>query len=461
MGLLALFSVLNARKLLMAVAVAVAALIALLAGVVAPKQYKSTAKVQVDSLQQNLLTGYFEPRVRVSEFLGQQAAVAGSRTVALQVYDQLLSDGYFLQSDFEKEWRAKTRGELVAGNDARLWAADQLLKKLSLEVDALESTLSLSFLSDDPAQSARVANAFANFYMHTVMNQRQRRAARNAAKFSDETSSLEEGLEVAQRELTAFRKQSGIVGLGAQRLESIEVELASVTIRLAEARADLSEADSLLRQAQASGGRELLTLPLPEDAQSGRQAQARLGGVLVQLQRLSERYGEKYPNFIEATNEKRALERTIMKAVEDRAEFAARRVSALEETTAQQKEIVVDLQETKQQYDVLEKRVQANRDTYDLVTARSLQESLQSRVDTVDVLLLARAVPSERPITPPLAVIILIGVFAGLAIGSAAAVAVELVEGRVRTKNVIAHLLRAPVIAELSLPAPAEKGGFV
>ena len=454
MGLLALFSVLNARRFLLATAVAVAALIALLAGLTIPKQYQSTAKVQVDHLQQNLLTGLFEPRVRVSEFLGQQAAIAGSRTVSLQVYDELLADGYFIQADFEEEWRSKTRGELVPGNDARLWAADQLLKKLELDVDALESTISLAFRSDDPAQSARVANAFANAYMQTVLSQRKRRAARNAANFSDETQSLEEGLEVAQRNLTEFREESGIVGLGAQRLEAAEVELASVTMRLAEARADLSEAQSLLRQAQASGGRELLTLPLPEDAQSGRQAQSRLGGVLVQLQRLGERYGEQYPDYVEAMNEKRALERTIMKAVEDRAEFAQRRVDSLDETMNQQKSVVVELQATKQQYDVLEKRVQANRDTYDLVAARSLQESLQSRVDTVEVLLLARAVPSERPVTPPLAVIVLIGVFAGLAMGAAAAVAIEFAEGRVRSKSVIAHLLRAPVVAELALPAP-------
>ena len=460
MGLTALYSVLNARKLLMATAVAVAALIALLAGVLVSKQYTSTAVVQVDSLQQNLLTGNFEPRVRVAEFLGQQAAIAKSRTVALLVYDQLIADGIFLQSDFESQWRDKTRGELVVGNDARLWAADQLLKKLSLKVDALESTISMSFMSDDPTQSARIANAFANFYMQSVLNRRQRRSSRNASKFSEETGSLERELDMAQQELTNFRQESGIVGMGAQRLEAVEVELASVTIRLAEARADLSEAQSLLRQAQASGGQDLLTLPMPEDAQAGRQAQARLGGAIVQLQRLSERYGKQYPDYIEAVNEKRGLESTILQAVEDRAEFALRRVQALEETAAQQKVIVVDLQAAKQKYDILEKRVQANRDTYDLVTSRSLQESLQSRVDTVDVMLLARAIPSARPITPPLAVIIIIGVFAGLALGSAAAVAIEYVEGRVRSKDVVTHLLRAPVIAELSLPVPNEQGGL-
>ena len=215
----------------------------------------------------------------------------------------------------------------------------------------------------------------------------------------------------------------------------------------------MSEAQSLLRQARAATDAELLTLPLPNDAHSGRQAQSRLGAVLVQLQRISERYGEKYPDYIEAVNEKRALEATIIRAVENRTEYASRRVASLNASVQQQKKTVVDLQETKQLFDVLEKKVEASRDTYDLVATRSLQESLQSRVDSVELFLLARGVPADKPATPPLPIILLIGVFAGLGVGAAAAVALELVEGRIRGEQSLTQLLRAPVLAKLSVPA--------
>jgi len=452
MGLIALLTVMTARKLLIASSIAVAALIALAVGVLIPKQYEAKAKVQVDSLQRNLLTGLFEPRVRVSEFLGQQAAIASSRTVALQVIDTLIAEGFFVMADFEDEWRAKTDGELIAGNDARLWAADQVREKLEVRADALASSLSVHFRSEDPAQASRIANAFAFAYMQFVLDQRQQRAARNATNFSDETRDLEIDLNKAQGKLAEFRSASGIVALGPQRLEGAEVELASVTLRLAEARADQSEANSLLQQARAMGGRQLLTLPLPGDAQSGRQAQARLGGVLAQLQRLSERYDEQYPDHIEAVNEKRALERTIMRAVVDRAEYADRRVRALQTAVSQQKVAVVDLQETKQRYGVLEDKVAASRETYDLVATRALQESLQSRVDFVEVRLLERAVPSVNSITPPLFVIVLIGAFVGCGLGAVGAISIELVEGRLRSKDAVAHALRAPVLAEIALP---------
>lgn len=452
MGFLALLSVLTARKFTVLFAVAVAGGVAFGIGVILPKTYISTARVQVDSLQENLLTGLFEPRMRVNEFLGQQAAVAGSRTVALQVYDDLVAEGAFIEGQFIAEWREKTGGEIVPGNDARLWAADRLLRKLNISADALESTLSVTFRSEDPAQAARVANAFANAYMTTVLDQRQRRAARNAANFDEETQALADGMEEAQRDLTQFREESGIVGVGAQRLEDIEVELAALTMRLADARADYSEAQSAMRQAEKAGKDDLLTLPLPDEIEAGRQAQARLGAVQVQVQRLSERYGPEYPPFIEANNEKRALERTIMQSVIDHLESTGRRVEGLEQAALKKKQDVVELQATKQKYDVLSRKVDASRQTYDLVSTRSLQESLQSRVDVVDLLMLARAVPADRPATPPLPLIVALGMAVGFFIGASGAVALELFEGRVRSTEGMSRVLRASIVAELTTP---------
>lgn len=448
MGVLAFISVLKARKLLIAWATLVGAATALALGLIFPKEYVSTAKVQVDSMQQNLLTGFFEPRYRVSEFLGQQAAVAGSRTVALEVVDTLTAEGVLVLTDFESDWRGRTKGEMVPGNDLRLWVADQLLRKLTVEADALESTIAVSFRAEDPAQAARVANAFANAYMQIILDKRQRRAARNAANFSEETRSLEVGLEQASRDLSDFREESGIVGLGAQRLESAEVELASLTMRLAEARADLSEARSLLRQAREASANELLTLPLPHDDHAGRQTQSRLGAVMAQIQRISERYGEQYPDYIEAVNSRRALERTIMEAVEDREEYASRRVLELDAAAIEKKREVVALQEVKQQYNLLENKLDTSRATYDLAATRSLQEQLQSRVDVVDVLLLARAVPSDHPITLPLILIMTLGIVAGIFLGAGVAVVIEFLEGRVRDPQVMSHLLRTTVMAD-------------
>lgn len=451
LSIAALYRTLKARRGVICWAVAIGAAVALATGLILPKVYESSAKVLVDSIQKDTVTGLYEPRLRVAEFLGQQTAIARSRTVALEALDELSADGFIALSDFEQRWRRQTGGELVAGNDPRLWTADELVRNLSITADAIEGTLNIAYRSEDPAEAARIANGFASAYMRTVLDQRQRRAARNAASFSEERQTLERDLEGAQRELNQFRENAGIVALGERQLEAAEVELEALMSRIAEARADLSESRSLQRQAQSVPSEGLLTLTLPEDVLAGRQAQARLGAVNSQLERLADRFGERYPDYVEVKREKEALEQNILRSINDRADYSARRLAALEDDAALMKQEVVELQKVKETHQILENKVSANRDTYALVANRTLQETLQSRVDNVDVVLLSRAVPPDNALTPPLYVIALIGAALGAALGAAVAVAVEFAEGRIRDAATLRHLLRAPVLAEIAV----------
>ena len=452
MGISELIGVLKLRKLIILWSAFAGFCAALLLALVLPPQYVSAAKVQVDSIQRNSLTGLAEPRFKVSEFLGQQAAIAGSRTVALQVINTLTSEGFIALSDFDERWRRETGGELIAGNDPKLWAADQLLKDLTITATDIGSTLDIAFKADDPAQAARVANAFAASYMSTILNQKQRQFARKAVSFSDETSALARGVVDAQNELANFRERSGILPMGAQKVEASEVELAALTQRVAEARADNAEAQSLLLQAETTPHAALVNFPLPGDALPALQAQGRLAGVVATIGRLRERYGENYPDFIEAMKERASLEASILEAVRDRATYAESRMRALETQAAKMKTEVAEMQKTRETYNMLEDRVATSQDTYNLVTTRSLQESLQSRVDTINVLLLARATPPGKPATPPGWVISLFGLFTGLAVGAAAAVFVELYEGRIRDLSAMRQIFRTAVLGEISAP---------
>lgn len=456
MGVRDLFTVLKLRRLIVLWATLVGAGVGIALAIALPTKYFSVAKVQVDSIQRNSLTGLVEPRLRVAEYLGQQVAVASSRTVALEVIDRLTEEGAIVLSDFEERWRKETGGELVPGNDARDWAADEILKDLTVAASDIGSTIELGFRADEPAQAARVANAFASAYMATVLDQKQRRFSRKAENFSEETQALAQDVADAQSDLARYRERSGILPMGLQRAEAAEMELEAIAARLAQARADDAEAQSLLKQAEATPRAELVNFPVPIDALPGRQAQARLGEVASIYARLAGRYGATHPDFVEAAKEKAALEENILQSIRDRADYSARRVAALEAEAAGKKTIVSNLQNTREGYDLLEKRVAASQEAYNLVTTRSLQESLQSRVDTIDVFLLARATPPADPATPPVWAIILIGLVAGAAIGVSVAVFVELYEGRVRDAAAVQRRFRT-FVCEIDAPPPARR----
>lgn len=457
MGLFELLAVLKHRKAIILWSLVVGFLVAATLAIVLPKRYVSSSIVQVDSIQRNAITGLVEPRVKVAEFLGQQAAVASSRTVALQVIDDLSAEGFLVLSDYEPRWRKETGGELVAGNDLRLWAADQLLKDLKVTATDLGSTLEIAFEAATPAETARIANAFASAYMATVLDQKQRRFAAKAAGFSDETKELARNVASAQDDLARFREESGVLPIGVQKIEAAEVEFAALTQRLAEARADDAEAQSLLRQAEATPRSGLVNFPLPQDALSALQAQARLAAVIAALGRIEERYGPRYPDYIEAANERAALEASILQSVRDRAAYAANRLAALEAEARALKTALSQMQKTREIYDLLEDKVATSQETYKLVTTRSLQEALQSRVDTIDVMLLARATPPEGPATPHPILITLIGVIAGALIGATTAVAVELLEARLRTLAALRQTFRTGVLAEIAVETSERK----
>jgi len=448
MALSALLRCLAARKLILGWGALVGLAVGLATGALLPKVYESSAIVLVDSIQKDV-TGLYEPRLRISEFLGQQAAIAQSRAVALEAFDALTAEGFVAFSDFEARWRRETGGEIVAGNDARSWAADELVKNLVITADAAESTLTIGYRAQDPAQASRVAERFASAYMKTVLDQRQRRAARAAASFSDERQTLERDLEGAQRELNQYREQAGIIGMGEYRLEGAEIELQTLTTHLANARADLARVQSLQALVERSTPEGLRTLALGEDLDAGRAAQAQLGEVTAALQMLSSRFGDAYPDLVDLKRRKESLEASIRLAVKDRLDYAERRLGALEAETAAKKGEVMRLQKVKETYDRLEKKVSASRDTYSLVANRTLQEAMQSRVDDLDVTLLARPVPPPHALTPPFYVIALLGLIVGLMLSSGVAIAVEFSEGRIRDAEAVRRILRAPVLAEI------------
>lgn len=456
MGLPELFAVLKLRKAIILWSLLVGALVAAALALILPTRYVSSSVVQVDSIQRNAITGLVEPRVKVAEFLGQQAAIASSRTVALRVIDDLTAEGFLVLSDYEDRWIKETGGELVGGNDLKLWAADQLLKDLSVTATDLGSTLELAYSASRPAEAARISNAFASAYMDTTLDQKQRRFAAKAAGFSDETKQLQRDMANAQDELAKFREASGVLPLGVQKIEAAEVEFASITQRLAEARADETEAQSMLRQAEATPRSSLANFPLPQDALAALQAQARLASVIATMGRIEDRYGVKYPDYAEAANERAALEASILRSIKDRAAYATRRRAALENEARAMKAALSEMQTTREAYDLLENKVATSQETFNLVTTRSLQEAMQSRVDTIDVFLLARATPPAKPATPHPLLITLIGVIAGAVLGASTAVAAELLEGRVRSAAALRQTFRTGVVAEIEA-APARR----
>ena len=334
MSIFAFLSVLRARAFIIAWSTVVAVCAAMLVARALPQNYEAFAKIQIDNMREDLLTGLSERSPRVAEFLGQQSAIVTSRTVALKVVTTLVNEGFLSLPEYEERWRVETGGELLPGNDLRRWTADQLIERLTVRQSISESTLIISYRGEHPVIASRYTNAFADAYMVTVQEQRQRRAARNAASFSEETRMLAKQVEKAREELTEFQQESGIVTIGNQQLESAEVELATLTGRLAEARADEAEASSLFELVKVTPRKLLGSVPIAAKgttniASPAIVAQNKMAGIASTLAVLEGRYGTQHPDYIEGFDALITQQNIVYNAVRDRASYTVRRVTKI------------------------------------------------------------------------------------------------------------------------------------
>ncbi len=184
---------LRARFGVFTVVLAATVLTATVVSVLLPKSYKATVSLLLDAKEEQSLSNVLRPLVLPQErlsYMQTQMDIITSKKVARQVVQDLkLAENPATQAAFEKQ--AEGEGSIED------WLAERLPKKLKVETSQ-SSMLEISFSSDDPAYSARVANAFAQAYINTMLELRVQPTRAAAVWFDEQLKSLRANLEDAQ-----------------------------------------------------------------------------------------------------------------------------------------------------------------------------------------------------------------------------------------------------------------------
>ena len=137
-------------------------------------------------------------------YLATQLDIISSQSVALKVVDNL---------DIINDERLKRT--LLQDHDGSMAVRDRLASKLSgfLSVHPSRDSrvVELAFTFTDAEVAALMANAFADAYIETNLQLNMEPAARSAVWFDDQIKVFRKRLEEAQRRLTDYQQQQGIV----------------------------------------------------------------------------------------------------------------------------------------------------------------------------------------------------------------------------------------------------------
>ncbi|MBX3493977.1 MAG: polysaccharide biosynthesis tyrosine autokinase [Parvibaculum sp.] len=342
---------------------------------------------------------------------------------------------------------------------------DSVLGRLTVTRQRLTYVINISFVSENPAKAARIANAMAEFY---ILDQLEAKfdATRQANDWlSRRLTELRQQVQDSERAVEIYRTEEGLessaagVTVSEQQLSELNAQLILARTGLAEAQAKYARAQQIRR----SGG----TIESMADVvQSGtisslRQKQADLARELANL---ASRYGARHPEIVNAEAQRRDIERQIgseinriVGSLENNVQVAQTRVASLEESlreirgeTGTGSQAMVQLRE-------LEREAAANRAVYESFLNRFKETSQQQDFQTPDSRVISAATPSVAPSHPRKALSLALALVLSGMLGVGLALLLEHLDNGLQTGRDVEQALGLPHL--VSLPAtPNEKG---
>lgn len=434
MNLSQIFLVIRARyRLILVVLLAtVAAAVAMTS--VLPPRYKATSTLVLDFKSVDPITGTFMPvQLLLSSYMATEIDILESQAVALRVVKALrLADDPDTKQKFLDN--AEGRGAIED------WIAEGLRGKLEVKPSKESRIVEVNFTSADPEYAARVANAFAQAYIQTNLEMKVAPARDAATWFDTQLKQLRDQLEAAQARLSKYQSDKGITSTD-QRLDVEAAKLSEISSQLVQAQGQSFESASRQKQLQEFISKDLGVDSLPEVLASPviHEIKARLSAAETRLSQASNTLGVNHPEYQRAQSEVTSLRRklrdevsTAASVISNNLRITQSRERELGEALAAQKARLLDLNRNRDELGVLMKEVDNAQRSYDSASQRHTQTSLESRMDQSNVTLLAPANAPGKPSFPKLPLILALAVAVGSMLGIGFALAVEMIDRRVR-----------------------------
>jgi succinoglycan biosynthesis transport protein ExoP len=426
------------------------------------KTYLAEVAVLVDAKNVDPVTGTALPQQMQSSVQATQADVISSHNVALKVVDKLQ-----LAADPEAQRQFSEDGE-EAGS-IRDWLADKLRDKLTVRSSRDSNVISLDFEGRSPELAAQIANAFAEGYIQASLELRIDPAKRQAVWFDDQVQGLRKALESAQKRLSDYQQQRKIVGTD-DRLDVENAKLNEISSQLVVAQGAMYDAESRQKQMSQALQRDQLE-ELPDILGNGllQSLKADLVRAESKLAQVSQRYDRNHPENVSAAAEVQTLKSklaaeigTVQGSINQAAQLSRGRVAEAQQALEAQKQKVLALKQQRDGLDVLNREVENAQRAYDAGMQRTNELRLTSRLDQTNIAVLNPATPPAKPAGPKVLRNILLAVLAGAILGAAAALALELIDRRVRSSADLLRLSDAGAlvvlaeIRDLSLAKPVK-----
>jgi chain length determinant protein EpsF len=445
--------ILNARRgiILLTLGITVAATLVL--SLLLPKTYKASATLVLNYKGVDPVTGLTLPSQLMPGYMATQVDIIKSLGVALKVVDELkMADDPVVQRKFKEATDGGT-------GSIRNWQAEQLLKRLDVAPARESSFVTISFSNSNPDIAANVANTFAAAYQQVSNQIKADPSKRAAVYFNDQIKLLRENFENAQRKLSKYQQDNGIVNADS-RLDVETANLNELSNQLVTVQAQKMEALSRGNQSENLGAAEspdVIANPLIQTLKAQlAQAEAKFKGI-------AEKVTPEYPPYQEAKAEVNKLReslnqqtRAMSKSIGNNARILQQKESELRAALDAQKIKVLEINRKRDEFKVLSNEMENAQRAYETTMQRFTQINLEGQSNQSDVAVLTQAIPPLLPSSPKLPLNLLVATAIGTMLGLGFGLLAETLDRRVRSKADLVNAMQAPVLGIVVWAAPKQ-----
>jgi len=426
------FLIILARYRIILLVLIVTVLTTLVVSLSLPKTYKSTATLLLTHKGADPVTGMVVPAQLSSGYMSTQLDVIKSNKTAFLVIDQLRLD----QSEaVVKQFQASNSDKSL-----RDWLAAWLLRGLNIETSRDSSVIGISFKGSDPMFTSIMANAFANAYQEMSILLTVEPSQKAAAYFTEQLNVLRANLERAQKKLSDYQHENGIVDVD-YRLDVETKRLNDLSSQLIVAQAEVMGAVSGAENDNSGGEKTSIN-------RNSMISNLKLNLTQAEstFSEISQRLGHNHPSYVGAKAEVEKLRAELNKHIRVATNTAINQESAIRAALEEQKAKVLTLNRARDDLLPLIKDVEGAQQAYNTAMQRLNQTSLegQSNLSSVSILDTAKIpdIPDSPKVLLNMALSVILGTLLGLGFGLLA----EMVDRRVRSAEDLVDILQVPVL---------------
>jgi polysaccharide biosynthesis transport protein len=408
-----------ARRLLIFWATVSCLVGALIVCAILPPRWESTARVMLDYIKPDPVTGEIISGGAAGAYVNTQIQLVTDYTVSGRVAEQI---GWFTDPNLINAYANRARGDQ---RDFRHFLADMVSQNTKAKSLAMSNILEMTYTASTAKGAEAAANALAKAYMDAVLQERREDAEHNAVWYDEQAVKAKADLDKAVTTMTAYEKENGIV------LQN-----------------DKMDADSERLQSLSMQPGTLQTPFVPTQDSSPTATQ--LAQTDAELNVAQKTLGPNNPAMLELRARRTALADAVAKESANTRAYAAHAAAsgteALQRELAAQKSRVIAQGDKIGRLSQLEQDVDLRRQWYQHTTAKAAEFREQAVSSDTGVTPLGTASTPKEPVFPNYWLIVPGAIVLGLGVGVMVSLLMELLGRRVRSVSDLDLVDVAPLI---------------